>query len=73
MKKAWSFFWRILPHLTLILSLVLLTLFVLDCLNEAMAFLNNSLTKRLVCIFSLFVSILSVTVIVRRENDQNKE
>lgn len=68
MKRFFSALLRLLPHVTLILALMMLTFFVIDCFNEAMAFLNNTLTKRLLCVFSVCAIILSVAVIVSREN-----
>ena len=68
MKKLVRLFRALLPHLTLILSLLMLTFFVIDCFNEAMAFLNNSLTKILLGIFSLLTLILSILSIFREEN-----
>ena len=48
---------RILPHLTLVLALVLMVLFVLDRFNGNMAFLTSEITK-----WMLFVlGVLSVT------------
>ncbi len=67
MKKILSFFTAILPHLTLVLSVMILTFFVIDQFNEAMAFLNNAITKWLICIFSVLTLILSVLSAIRGE------
>ncbi len=68
MKAPLRFFWRILPHITLILSLALLTFFTIDLFNESMAFLNNSITKSMVALLSLFSAVLSVVTVIRNEN-----
>ena len=65
MKKIASFLLRLLPHLTLILSLMLLTFFVIDQFNEAMAFLDNTITKWLLGVTSFFTVILSILAIFR--------
>lgn len=67
MKKILHFFAAILPHLTLVLSVIILTFFVIDQFNEAMAFLNNTITKWLICIFSVLTLILSVLSAIRGE------
>ena len=68
MKQFGNFIRRLLPHLTLILSLALLTFYVIDLCNESMAFLNNVITKTLVGITALLTVIVSVFSIL----DQNK-
>lgn len=64
MKKILSFLRRLIPHVTLILSLMLLTFFVIDLFNESMAFMNNSVTKALVCVQSLLTAVLSVIFVI---------
>ena len=68
MKQFGIFIRRLLPHLTLILSLALLTFYVIDLCNESMAFLNNAITKTLVGITAFLTVIVSVFSIL----DQNK-
>ncbi len=68
MKYLFRFLRGLLPHLTLILSLLMLTLFVIDIWNPAMAFLNNSLTKILLGVFSFFTLILSILFILGDED-----
>jgi len=67
MKKILRFFTKLLPHLTLVFSLMMLTFFVIDCINRSMAFLNNGMTKGLLCVFSVLVLISSVISILRNE------
>lgn len=63
----------LLAHLVLVLALMMLTLFVIDRVNEAMAFLNNDLTKWILAAFALASGILAVTVIVRYERGRAKD
>lgn len=67
MKKILHFFAAVLPHITLVLSVMILTFFVIDQFNESMAFLNNTITKWLICIFSVLTLILSVLSAIRSE------
>ncbi len=67
MKKIISFFQRLLPHLVLILSLMMLTLFCLDRINPSMAFLSNSITKTLLGVFFLFSFALSLSCILQNK------
>lgn len=64
MKRILRFGWSLLPHLTLILSLMLLTFFVIDLFNESMAFLSNTATKWLVGIDALLTVLLSVGTVL---------
>ena len=59
-----SVFRNILPHAILIISLMLLTFFVIDLFNDSMAFLNNSITKILVAVLSLLGATLAVLTII---------
>jgi len=68
MKALIRFLRRALPHFTLILSLMMITFFVIDRFNESMAFLNNSITKWLLLVFALFSACLSVLTILRDES-----
>ncbi len=63
-----------LPHINIILSVVLLVLFVTDRYNRAMAFINNDITKWMLCVFcvtSLFQAI--VFAYSRRKAIKNRE
>ena len=63
--KLFSLIWRILPPLLLILSLMLLTFFFIDLVNESMAFLNNRGTKLLVAVFASLTAVFSVLTVLR--------
>ena len=60
-----KWFKYILPHATLIIALILLTLFVIDRINRAMMFLANDLTKWLLAVFAVLVIVQSVMAIVK--------
>ncbi|MBR2616204.1 MAG: hypothetical protein IKC69_05960 [Clostridia bacterium] len=62
----------VLPHMTLILGVMLLVFFILDGVNPSMAFLDNAITKALVCIDAILTVILSVILVVRRELNPKK-
>ena len=70
MKKLLRFLEALLPHLILILSLVFLTFFVIDQVNEAMAFLANAITTWMLFIFCILTLILSLISILRKKNDR---
>ena len=70
MKKAFALLLGILPHVTLVLALMMLTFFAIDCVNPYMAFLNNGITKVLLAVFSLFSLILSLFAILQGGNDR---
>ena len=67
MKRFLCFLRRALPHAVLILALMMLTFFVIDLFNSSMAFLNNSLTKYLLALFSLLSLILALLCCVGEE------
>lgn len=56
---------RILPHVTIVLSLMFITFWVLDIYNPLMNFISSDLSKILLlvfCISSLFTAILAVAM-----------
>lgn len=56
---------RILPHLTIVLSVMFITFWILDILNPNMNFINCSISNKLLiifCIFSMITSILTVAL-----------
>ena len=57
----------LLAHAVLILAVAMLTFFVIDRINPAMAFLENTLTKYLLGLFALFSAILAVLFILGKE------
>ena len=67
MKRFFSVFGRILPHAVLVLSVMMLTFFCIDLVNSSMAFLNNTLTKWLLAVFSVLSLILAVCYVFKEE------
>ncbi len=56
---------RAIPHLSIILSGMLLTLLVIDRINSAMNFINNNYTKIIIvllCLLAVFQSIIQIIV-----------
>ena len=54
---------KILPHLCIIISLMMLTFFVIDQFNSAMAFINNDITKWLLAVYCVLVIATSIYLI----------
>ncbi len=54
---------KLLPHLCLILSLMMLTFFVLDIFNPGMNFIGNDIFKVLLLIYGVSTAVLSVALI----------
>ncbi len=73
MKRFLSCIFRIIPHLCLILALMMLTFFTIDLFNPSMAFLNNTLTKYLLALFSLLSLIPALYMILKEEKGQKTE
>ena len=66
MKKLFA---RILPHICIVLSLMMITFFVTDRFNRAMAFINNEITKWLLVVLSAVAIAVSVLLIIRQRKD----
>ena len=60
----------ILPHLCIVLAVMLLTFFVTDRFNRAMAFINNDITKWLLAVFCVLAIFVSVLLIIRQRRDK---
>ncbi|MDD3243735.1 MAG: hypothetical protein PHD32_08440 [Eubacteriales bacterium] len=54
---------KIIPHATIILATMMLVFFCIDRVNTAMAFINNDITKWLLCLFSICAIATSVYLI----------
>ncbi len=67
MKRFFLVLGRILPHAVLVLSVMMLTFFCIDLVNSSMAFLNNTLTKWLLAVFSVLSLILAVCYVFKEE------
>ena len=53
----------VLPHLCIILSLMMLTFFVIDQVNQAMSFIDNPIFKGLLVAYSVIVIVTSIYLI----------
>lgn len=51
---------KILSHICIVLSLMMITFFIIDIFNDAMAFLNNGITKAISLVLSISAIIISV-------------
>ena len=60
LKKMMKLFFAILPHVNIGLAVTLLTLFVTDRFNRAMAFINNDITKWMLAVFCITVVIEAI-------------
>jgi len=54
---------KLLPHLCIILSLMMLTFIVIDRVNRAMNFIDNDIFKGLLLIYSIAVIMTSIFLI----------
>ncbi len=55
---------KLLPHICLILSLMMLTFFVVDIFNPGMNFVGNDIFKALLLIYGVATAVLSGLLIV---------
>lgn len=74
LKRIGECFLSVLPHINITLAMVLLVLFVTDRYNRAMAFINNDITKWMLCVFCV-TSLLQAIVFAytRRKAIKNRE
>ena len=62
---------RLLPHACIIFAGMMITFFIIDNFNEAMALINNATTKLLLFLFSIVSVIVSCMLISKqRREDQ---
>lgn len=61
---------KLLPHVTLIVALIMLTLFVFDRFNRAMMFLTNDLTKWLLAVLAVLVITQSAIAIAQNRRQK---
>lgn len=69
--KLSRFLERIMPHICIILSLDILVLFVIDRFNTAMAFINNDITKWMLCVLTVISIITSLMLYSRQRKDND--
>ncbi|MDF2486837.1 MAG: hypothetical protein K0R46_3005 [Herbinix sp.] len=62
---------RVLPHITIVLSAMFITLWILDQFNPMMNFIDSEISKILLIIFCIF-SMITAIVLVAMERKQGK-
>lgn len=72
-KRRVKLWLSVLAHLVAVLSVMMLTFFILDRVNEAMAFLNNEITKWILAVYALMAASLAVGVIVLYEKGRKED
>ena len=64
---------KILPHIAIIISFMLMTFVVIDHFNSAMNFINNDATKILMFILSLVSVVNSILLIRLQRKDERRK
>jgi preprotein translocase subunit YajC len=65
---------KIIPHISIILSLMFVVFYIIDRVNSAMNFINHPLSKAVLlalCIFSIITSILLIGM--QRKQERRRE
>ena len=73
MKKFLNTLFGFIPHILLVLSLMMITFYITDRKNRAMAFINNDITKALLLVMAILVIVESVYLIVHLRKKQYEE
>ena len=73
MKKFLTTLFGFIPHILLVLSLMMITFYITDRKNRAMAFINNDITKALLLVMAILVIVESVYLIVHLRKKQYEE
>ena len=73
MKRILNTLLGMIPHILTVLSLMMITFYITDRQNRAMAFINNDITKALLLVMSVLVLIESVYLIVHLRIKQSEE
>ncbi len=60
---------KIIPHVLIVISVVLITFFIIDQVNSAMGFINNQGTKIILCIYAFLVLGSSVYIAVKNHRE----
>lgn len=60
---------RVLPHISIILSGMMVIFFVIDKLNAAMTLMSNDMTKALLFLLSIVTIIVSAMLISRQRKE----
>ena len=73
MKKFLNTLFGFIPHILLVLSLMMITFYITDRKNRAMAFINNDITKALLLVMAILVIVESVYLIVHLRKKKYEE
>ena len=73
MRKFLTTLFGFIPHILLVLSLMMITFYITDRKNRAMAFINNDITKALLLVMAILVIVESVYLIVHLRKKQYEE
>lgn len=63
MMKLLKEIYKLMPHISIIISVMMIVFFFIDRVNSAMAFINNDITKMLLLILSIISIINSIFLI----------
>lgn len=63
MMKLLKGMYKLMPHISIIISVMMIVFFFIDRVNSAMAFINNDITKILLLILSIISIINSIFLI----------
>lgn len=61
---------RILPHLCLVISIMMLVFYVIDTMNDAMGFLRGEVFRTLLLIYCIVAILTSIILIVVNEKSR---
>lgn len=73
MRKFLTTLFGFIPHILLVLSLMMITFYITDRKNRAMAFINNDITKALLLVMAILVIVESVYLIVHLRKKKYEE
>lgn len=54
-----KFIRTVLPHVVIVFSLMYIVFFVIDCVNSAMVFINNNMTKVLLLMLAVLAELVA--------------
>lgn len=73
MRRFITAVFRFIPHAIIVLSLMMITFYITDRYNRAMAFINNDITKALILVLAVLAIAESVYVIYIYRRQQWEE
>lgn len=63
--KVFKFLNALLPHVTIVISLMMLTFSIINKINSSMAFINHYMTKNLMVLFCIVTLLVTATLMAR--------